>query len=54
MCNYVHYAIMCTYIFYIKVWKKTKYNSIGNRCLIIDIYIDIFVDDIQSLYIYNP
>ena len=34
-----------------KNWKKPKYNSFRNKCLIFDIYIDIFADDIQS-YIY--
>ena len=32
--------------------SKPKYNSIRNKNLVFDIYVDILVHDIQSLYIY--
>ena len=35
----------------LKVWKKPKYNSLRNKCLVFYIYIDISVHDLQSLCI---
>ena len=32
--------------------KKPKYNSFRNECLIFYIYIDIFVEDVQYIYIH--
>ena len=34
------------------IWKISKDKSFRNKCFIFDIYIDLFVDDIQSLYTY--
>ena len=35
----------------LKVREKMNYNSFRNKCLIVDIYIEIFLDD-PFLYIY--
>ena len=34
------------------IWKISKDKSFRNKCFIFDIYIDLFVDDIQSLCTY--
>ena len=44
---------VCMYIYtYTKVWKKPKYNSFINKCLVFYIYILTLEIDIQSLYIH--
>ena len=58
ICIYIYTYIHTLYIsqkqdiYFLTSYIYELYNSLRNKCLVFDIYIDIFVHDIQSLYKY--